>query len=99
MLFLLHKHTPSSTFIDYHLTSFFGFTKMKTYKQIKDLIYNNPRADKQNVDTDSKEEEKLKSKMLYDDLLKRMNNAYKRNKREKKIDKLKNNSSHWKGLE
>jgi hypothetical protein len=72
---------------------------MKTYKQIKDLIYNNPRADKQNVDTDSKEEEKLKSKMLYDDLLKRMNNAYKRNKREKKIDKLKNNSSHWKGLE
>jgi len=72
---------------------------MRTYKQIKDLIYNNPRADKQNVDTDSKEEEKLKSKMLYDDLLKRMNNAYKRNKREKKIDKLKNNSSHWKGLE
>jgi hypothetical protein len=72
---------------------------MKTYKQIKDLIYNNPRADKQNVDTDNKEEEKLKSKMLYDDLLKRMNNAYKRNKREKKIDKLKNNSSHWKGLE
>jgi len=72
---------------------------MKTYKQIKDLIYNNPRADKQNIDTDSKEEEKLKSKMLYDDLLKRMNNAYKRNKREKKIDKLKNNSSHWKGLE
>jgi len=72
---------------------------MKTYKQIKDLIYNNPRADKQNVDTDSKEEEKLKSKMLYDDLLKRMNNAYKRNKRKKKIDKLKNNSSHWKGLE
>ena len=72
---------------------------MKTYKQIKDLIYNNPRADKQNVDTDSKEEEKLKSKMLYDDLLKRMNNAYKRNKREKKIDKLKNKSSHWKGLE
>lgn len=72
---------------------------MKTYKQIKDLIYNNPRADRQNVDSNSRDEEKLKSKMLYDDLLKRMSNAYQKNKRQKKIDKLKNDNSHWKGLE
>jgi len=72
---------------------------MKTYKEIKDLIYNNPRADRQNIDNDSKDEEKLKSKMLYDNLLKRMSDAHKQNKRSKKIDKLKNDSSHWKGLE
>ena len=72
---------------------------MKTYKEIKDLIYNNRRADRQNIDNDSKDEEKLKSKMLYDNLLKRMSDAHKRNKRSKKIDKLKNDSSHWKGLE
>lgn len=72
---------------------------MKTYKQIRDLVYNNPRADKQNVDSNADDEKKLKDKMLYDDLIKRMGNAYKRNKREKKIDKLKSNNNHWKGLE
>ena len=72
---------------------------MKTYKQIRDLIYNNPRADKQNVDSDDAAEKKLKDKMLYDDLIKRMGDAYKKNKRQKKIDKLKSNDNHWKGLQ
>lgn len=96
MLFL--SHTPSSTFIDYQLTSFLDLLKMKTYKQIRDLIYNNPRADRQNVDTDDKEEKKIKDRMLYDDLKKRMSDAYQRNKRQKKIDKLQSNDDHWKGL-
>jgi|688.fasta_scaffold2849555_2 hypothetical protein len=71
---------------------------MKTYKQIRDIIYNNPRADKQNKGWDEKEEERMKDKMLYDDLIKRMSSAYQKRKREKKIDKLKSNSDHWKGL-
>lgn len=71
---------------------------MKTYKQIRDIIYNNPRADKQNKGWDEKEEERIKDKMLYDDLIKRMSSAYQKRKREKKIDKLKSNSDHWKGL-
>ena len=71
---------------------------MKTYKQIRDIIYNNPRADKQNKGWDEKEEERMKDKMLYDDLIKRMSSAYQKRKREKKRDKLKSNSDHWKGL-
>jgi hypothetical protein len=71
---------------------------MKTYKQIRDIIYNNPRADKPNKGWDEKEEERIKDKMLYDDLIKRMSSAYQKRKREKKIDKLKSNSDHWKGL-
>jgi thymidylate synthase len=71
---------------------------MKTYKQIRDIIYNNPRAEKQNKGWDEKEEERMKDKMLYDDLIKRMSSAYQKRKREKKIDKLKSNSDHWKGL-
>ena len=71
---------------------------MKTYKQIRDYIYNNPRADKQDVDMDDKEIKKIKNKMLYDDLVSRMKNAYDRNKRKKKIDKLQSNDDHWKGL-
>jgi hypothetical protein len=71
---------------------------MKTYKQIRDIIYNNPRADKQNKGWDEKEEGRMKDKMLYDDLIKRMSSAYQKRKREKKIDKLKSNSDHWKGL-
>lgn len=71
---------------------------MKTYKQIRDYIYNNPRADKQDVDMDDKETKKIKNKMLYDDLVSRMKNAYDRNKRKKKIDKLQSNDDHWKGL-
>jgi len=71
---------------------------MKSYKQIRDIIYNNPRADRQSIDSDDKEEEKIKDKMLYDDVIKRMKDAYKKRKRQQKIDKLKSNDNHWKGL-
>ena len=71
---------------------------MKSYKQIKDIIYNNPRADKQSVDSDKSEEDKIKNKMLYDDVIKRMKDAYQKRKRKQKIDKLKSNDNHWKGL-
>jgi len=71
---------------------------MKTYKQIRDYIYNNPRADKQDVDMDDKKVKEIKNKMLYDDLVSRMKNAYDRNKRKKKIDKLQSNDDHWKNL-
>ena len=36
--------------------------------------------------------------MLYDDVIKRMKDAYKKRKRQQKIDKLKSNDNHWKGL-
>jgi hypothetical protein len=71
---------------------------MKTYKEIRDIIYNNPRADKQDKGWDDKEEERIKDKMLYDNLIKRMSSAYQKRKREEKIDKLKSNSDHWRGL-
>jgi hypothetical protein len=71
---------------------------MKSYKQIRDIIYNNPRADRQSIGDDDKEEEKVKEKMLYDDVVKRMKDAYQKRKRQKKIDKLKSNDNHWKGL-
>ena len=48
---------------------------MKKLKTIKDIIYNNPRADKQDNDTDDKIEKEIKSKMLFDDLKKRMKTA------------------------
>jgi len=76
----------------------FSFSVMKSYKQIRDIIYNNPRADRQSIDSDDKEEEKIKDKMLYDDVIKRMKDAYKKRKRQQKIDKLKSNDNHWKGL-
>lgn len=73
---------------------------MKTYKQIKDIIYNNPRADRQSGDGwDDKKEKKIMDKMLYDDVIERMKNAYQKNKRQKKIDKLQSKQSHWKGLQ
>ena len=72
---------------------------MKTYKEIKDIIFNNPRADKKNVDVDDKAEKQLKDKMLYDDVIKRMKDAFKRRKRKKKIDKLQSRDDLWKGLE
>lgn len=67
-------------------------------KETRDLIYNNPRADKQNKEWDDKEEKKIKDKMLYDDLKKRMSDAYQKNKRQKKIDKLQAIKTHWRGL-
>jgi len=36
--------------------------------------------------------------LCYEDVKERMSKAYQRNKRQKKIDKLKAISTHWKGL-
>lgn len=72
---------------------------MKTYKEIKDIIFNNPPADRKNVDIDDKTEKQIKDKMLYDNVIKRMKDAFKRRKRKKKIDKLQSRDDLWKGLE
>ncbi len=49
---------------------------MKKLKKIKDIIYNNPRADKQNNDDeDNKIEKETKNSMLYDDFMKKCRNA------------------------
>lgn len=71
---------------------------MKKLKTIRDIIYNNPRADKQDSGWDDKIEKETKSKMLYDDLKKRMKNAYQKKKRQDKINDLNSNPSSWKGL-
>ena len=71
---------------------------MKKLKTIKDIIYNNPRADKQDSDWDDKIEKETKSKMLYDDLKKRMKNAYQKKKRQDKINDLNSNPTSWEGL-
>ena len=71
---------------------------MKKLKTIRDIIYNNPRADKQDNDWDDKIEKETKNKMLYDDLKKRMKNAYQKKKRQDKINDLNSNPSSWKGL-
>lgn len=72
---------------------------MKKLKTIKDIIYNNPRADKQDNDSDADIEKEIKNKMLFDDLKIRMRNAYKKKKRQDKINDLNSNPSSWKGLE
>jgi hypothetical protein len=41
--------------------------KKKSFKQIRDTIYNNPRADRQDTSTDDKIEDKNKRMTLYDD--------------------------------
>jgi hypothetical protein len=71
---------------------------MKKLKTIKDIIYNNPRPDKQDNDTDDKIEKEIKSKMLFDDLKKRMKTAYQKKKRQDKIDDLNSRPSSWEGL-
>ena len=71
---------------------------MKKLKTIKDIIYNNPRADKQDNDVDDKIEKEIKSKMLFDDLKKRMKTAYQKKKRQDKIDDLNSKPSSWEGL-
>jgi hypothetical protein len=59
---------------------------MKKLKKIKDIIYNNPRADKQNNDDeDNKIEKETKNSMLYDDFMKKCRNACRPN-----INKQKN---------
>ncbi len=40
--------------------------KKKSFKQIRDIIYNNPRADKQDKDNDDKIEDENKRMTLYD---------------------------------
>ena len=78
---------------------------MKSYKQIRDIIYNNPRADKQSVDSDKDEEDKIKNKMLYDDDIKRMKDAYQKRKRKQKkkksiqyIESLFMEATNWKSI-
>lgn len=78
----------------------------KPKKSIKDIIANNPRHDRQYTDGDIEEEERIREKMLYDakqekskNTIRRMLTAYKRRKRDEKIDKLTNDPTLWKGLE
>ena len=71
---------------------------MKKLKTIKDIIYNNPRADKQDDNMDDKIEKEIKSKMLFDDLKKRMKTAYQKKKRQDKMYDLNSRPSSWEGL-
>ena len=68
-------------------------------KSYKDFVHNNPRADAQNpMNWDAKDDEnRVKNKMLYDgkDTLAKLKAIL----RKKKIAKLSNNDSHWKGLQ
>ena len=41
--------------------------KKKSFKQIRDIIYNNPRADRQDKDNDDKIEDENKRLTLYDE--------------------------------
>ena len=70
-----------------------------TLKSYKDFVHNNPRADAQNpMNWDAKDDEnRVKNKMLYDgkDTLSKLKAIL----RKKKIAKLSNNDSHWKGLQ
>ena len=85
--------------------------KKKSFKQIRDSIYNNPRIDRQDKDDDDKIEEEKKS-----DLIKRMVKGYNKNrtkiankpeqpelsqseKRKRKLADLNSRSNSWKGLE
>lgn len=85
--------------------------KKKRFKQIRDTIYNNTRADRQDKDNDNKIEDENKS-----DLIKRMVKGYNKNrnkivnkpeqpelsqseKRKRKLADLNSRSSSWKGLE
>jgi len=79
---------------------------MKSYKQLMTYLdsrpaFNNPRDD-DSVGMDDKLQEKQKKKTIYGGdvraLKKRMSDAYKRNKRQKKIDKLQS-TNQWQGLE
>ena len=78
----------------------------KPKKTIKDIVANNPRYDRQTLGSDDEVEERIRGKMLYDakqekskNTIKRMLSAYKKRKREEKIDKLTNDPTLWKGLE
>ena len=83
----------------------------KPFKYYRDLVANNPKYDRSVKDAATdKEVQRQKELMLYDanssleekkkaDTIKRMLSAYKKRKREDKIDKLDNNPKLWKGLE
>lgn len=80
--------------------------QMKSFKEFKSYldsrpVFNNPKDD-EIVGMDDKLIEKLKKKTIYGGDLKslkqRMQNAHKRNKRQKKIDKLQS-TNQWQGLE
>jgi len=78
----------------------------KPKKTIKDIVANNPRYDRQTSGSDDEVEERIRGMMLYDakqekskNTIKRMLSAYKKRKREEKIDKLTNDPTLWKGLE
>jgi len=78
----------------------------KPKKTIKDIIANNPRYDRQYSGWDDELEERIRERMLYDakqeksnNTIKRMLSAYKKRKREEKIDKLTNDPTLSKGLE
>ena len=73
-------------------------SSMHGKKAYKDFVHNNPRADAQSTDWDAKDDEnRVKDKMLYDgkDTLAKLKAIL----RKKKIAKLSNNDSHWKGLQ
>lgn len=73
----------------------------------KDFVANNPRANRQYTGMDDDAERSNKDRTLYDDTegkktyttVKRMISAYKKRKRQEKINKLTNDGSLWKGLE
>jgi len=80
--------------------------KPKKTIKIKDLIANNPRYDAQFKGMDDEIIEKTRGMMLYDakqektsNIIKRMLFAYRKRKRDEKIDKLTNDPTLWKGLE
>ncbi len=79
---------------------------MKSFKELishldSRPVFNNPRDDAA-VGMDDKLQEKQKKKTIYGgdirSLKKRMSDADKRNKRQKKIDKLQS-TNQWQGLE
>lgn len=71
---------------------------MKTFKQLRHHL-NSSFLDTNAVDSDDKEIKQTKDKMLYaSDLKSRMQRAYKRNKRQQKIDRLQS-TGEWPGLQ
>mgnify|MGYP003110876753 CR=1 FL=1 len=80
---------------------------MKSYKELMTYLdsrpaFNNPRDDAAVGGMDDKLQEKQKKNTIYGgdirSLKKRMSDADKRNKRQKKIDKLQS-TNQWQGLE
>lgn len=69
-------------------------------KTIKDIIANNPRADRFYANPDESDD-RHSGEMLYDgkSLVSRMKSAYKKRKRAQKIDALKNSDTLWSGLQ